>query len=76
MKTLQFKPTPASAEDWVKGSGVIDRESPVEVPPAVKMKRFTIDVPEDLHRRIKVACADRGVTICDVLRETLERDFP
>src|SRR5262249_24928698 len=30
--------------------------------------RFTIDVPLDLHSRIKVACAARGVKMADVLR--------
>ncbi len=40
------------------------------------MKRFTIDVPLDLHSRIKVACAGRGLKMADVLRELLEREFP
>jgi len=39
-------------------------------------KRFTIDVPIDLHSRIKVGCARRGLKMADVLRELLEREFP
>jgi hypothetical protein len=44
--------------------------------PGKRMKRFTIDVPESLHRRIKAECALRGVKMADYLRETLEKLFP
>ena len=44
--------------------------------PGERMKRFTIDVPESLHRRIKVECASRGVKMADYLRQTLENLFP
>jgi len=44
--------------------------------PGERMKRFTIDVPESLHRRIKAGCALRGVKMADYLRETLEKLFP
>lgn len=40
-----------------------------------RMKRFTIDVSEDLHRRIKVACAGRGAKMADEIRGILEREF-
>ena len=40
------------------------------------MKRFTIDVPESLHKRVKIGCAQRGLKMADVLREMLEREFP
>jgi predicted DNA binding CopG/RHH family protein len=39
------------------------------------MKRFTIDVPVSLHKRIKAKCATEGVKIADVLREILETLF-
>lgn len=42
----------------------------------VKMKRFTIDVPLDLHTRVKIACAQRGQNMADELRKILEREFP
>jgi hypothetical protein len=35
------------------------------------MKRFTIDVPESLHTRIKIECARRGAKMAEVLRENL-----
>ena len=44
--------------------------------PGERMKRFTIDVPESLHRRIKAGCALRGVKMADFLRQTLETLFP
>ena len=41
-----------------------------------KMSRFTIDVPESLHRRVKMQCAGRGQKMADMMRELLEREFP
>ena len=59
----------ASAEDWA-GLGADGRE------PEEPMKRFTIDVPVALHRRVKAACARRGLKPSSVLRDLLEREFP
>ena len=59
----------ASAEDWA-GFGANGRE------PEEPMKRFTIDVPVELHRRIRAACARRGLKVSSVLRDLLEREFP
>jgi len=55
----------ATKDDWVK-----NREAE-----PVKMKRFTIDVPEELHRRIKADCASRGVKMATEIRVLLERHF-
>ena len=44
--------------------------------PEEPMKRFTIDVPVELHRRVKAGCAQRGLKMADVLRDLLEREFP
>ena len=63
----------ASAEDWL-AAGASDRET--AAPPGEPMKRFTIDVPVGLHRRIKAACARRGLKPSSVLRDLLEREFP
>ena len=57
----------------MQGAGPLNRESSSEPEP---MKRFTIDVPLALHRRVKTACAQRGLKMADVLRELLEREFP
>jgi len=58
----------ASAEDWA-GFGADGRE------PEEPMKRFTIDVPVGLYRRIKAACDKRAPRVSSVLRDLLEREF-
>lgn len=88
-KTVQFKmpqgatAKPATPDDWV-GSRLGQEPATVRetgevvplVQPAEPMKRFTIDVSEGLHRRIKAECANRGTKMADVIREMLEREFP
>jgi hypothetical protein len=63
----------ASAEDWL-AAAASDRE-PAALP-GQPMKRFTLDVPVCLHRRIKAVCATRGLNTSSVLRDLLEREFP
>ncbi len=85
-KTVSFKmpATPTDpAENWVANrDGAGKTEIPetaivTELPRAVEpMKRFTIDVSEELHKRIKAQCAMRGVKMADVIRDLLEREFP
>jgi ParG len=61
MKTIPFKPAqPVSAEHVISWP----------------MKRLTIDVPIDLHIRLKTGCAMRGEKIADVVRTLIEREFP
>jgi hypothetical protein len=57
---------PASAEQWVE-SGKTEGGG---------MKRFTIDVPESLHRRIKIQCAAQGLKMAEEIRALLEKHFP
>ena len=38
-------------------------------------KRLTIDLPAGLHARVKAGCALRGVSIKEVVREFLDREF-
>lgn len=70
------KPQP-DADAWIGGAGP---EAPA--PPAkpakqsVPMKRLTLDVPEELHRRVKSGCAVRGEKIADVVRRYLDTEFP
>ena len=40
-----------------------------------KMKRLTLDIPEELHRAIKIQAAEEGVTIAQQLRELLEKHY-
>jgi hypothetical protein len=60
----------------LRQSGPPAKRSNVLGQPGERMKRFTIDVPESLHRRVKAECALRGVKMADYLRETLEKLFP
>jgi predicted DNA binding CopG/RHH family protein len=85
IKTASFKsaPTPTpSVKIWVHQNKTETSSAPCEVnttiatPPAEIMKRFTIDVSEDLHKRIKAQCAMRGAKMADVMREILEQKFP
>jgi len=68
-----FASRPGDAESWIKAP---------DMPPAVQAKadvfaaRLTIDVTLDLRGRIKVAAFRRGVTVADMLRELLAREFP
>ncbi|MFL9828067.1 plasmid partition protein ParG [Rhodoplanes sp. SY1] len=80
-KTVPFKtPGKTSPDDWVQsraGGSVADREAPAPGPARPEpMKRFTLDVTESLHKRIKAQCAVQGLKMADVLREILEREFP
>ena len=71
---------PDPADSWVAERKADAEAAPVVVAPPVALdeptKRFTIDVAEKLHTRIKVTCAQRGVKMADVLRDLLEREFP
>ena len=69
--TIAAKPNRAAgetpnAEQWV-ASGKTGVEG---------MKRFTIDVPESLHRRIKLQCAAQGLKMADEIRALLDKHFP
>lgn len=68
-----FASRPGDAESWIKASdapprGVNDA--------AAFTARLTIDVTPTLRSRIKVAAFQRGVTVADMLRELLAREFP
>jgi hypothetical protein len=68
---VKQKPQPANLEEqnaWVTGKPPQEKEP---------MVRFTFDVPESLHRRIKIACAERGIKRVSVeMRRILEEHFP
>ena len=80
-KKFAFKmPAPVAqaadaAESWVQERKAGATVTPL-VQPAEPMKRFTIDVSEGLHKRIKMQCAARGAKMADVIRELLEQEFP
>ena len=67
--SIGMKPTNKStvnADAWVENR--VSEES-------MKMKRLTIDIPEDLHRAIKTQCAMRGTKIADEIRILLLQKY-
>jgi hypothetical protein len=68
-----FATRPRDPETWIKAADA----TPVGAPdPAVYSARLTIDVTPDQRARIKIAAFQRGVTVADMLRELLAREFP
>ena len=63
------------AESWVRqGDGA---KHPAADPRAsVYTARLTIDVTPALRGRIKIAAFRQGMTVADMLRALLEREFP
>lgn len=70
---LGDKPGPcAVAESWVKaGKAGGDRVSTNSL-----TARLTIDVTPELRGRIKIIAFERGVTVAEMLRQLLEREYP
>jgi hypothetical protein len=67
------KPRQANnADEWVTGQTPATKG--VAVKPA-KPKRLTLDLSDDLHRRIKVACSVRGTTMVEEITKLLEKEF-
>lgn len=67
-----FAARPADPEHWIKAADVPPRDGKS----AGFTARLTIDVTPDLRGRIKIAAFQRGVTVADMLRDLLAREFP
>ena len=61
-------------DNWIAGKD--NHPEVIEEPKLKKTKRFTIDVPEELHRRVKTACVIQGKKMNEVLIDILQREFP
>lgn len=68
-----FASRPADPEHWIKAANVPPSRDGVA---AGFTARMTIDVTPDLRGRIKIAAFRRGITVADMLRELLGREFP
>ncbi|TYL85929.1 ribbon-helix-helix protein [Bradyrhizobium cytisi] len=68
-----FASRPGDAESWIKASDAPPRRVDNG---AAFTARLTIDITPALRGRIKVAAFQRGVTVADMLRELLAREFP
>ena len=69
----RFASRPGDQEMWIKTPDL-----PPAAPPRAETfaARLTIDVTAELRGRIKVAAFRRGVTVADMLRDLLAREFP
>jgi hypothetical protein len=77
--TLKAKPQSknVSPEQWVSGADARESEAKTSSPESPgAMKRLTIDIPEELHTRVKMQCAARGRKMADEIRVLLEENFP
>lgn len=68
-----FIARPADPERWIKApeprfSGNSDA--------AAFTARLTIDITPELRGRIKIVAFQRGLTVADMLRDLLAREFP
>jgi hypothetical protein len=68
-----FVARPGDAESWIKAPDVPARRAEDA---AAFTARLTIDVTPALRGRIKVAAFRRGITVADMLRDLLAREFP
>ena len=68
-----FATRPADPDSWIKaGDAPPKRTDTADAYSA----RLTVDITPALRGRIKIAAFSRGVTVADMLRELLEREFP
>jgi len=69
-----FTSRPRDADTWIRSRG------PTRSKNGAKSHHFTarltIDVTPDLRGRVKVAAFRRGITIAEMLRDLLSREFP
>lgn len=68
-----FAARPGDVESWIKAPEAPSRHGDE---PSAFTARLTIDVTPALRGRIKVAAFQRGVTVADMLRVLLAREFP
>jgi len=69
-----FAARPADPEQWIKAA---DPQPGGKAADATGYTaRLTIDVTPELRGRIKIAAFGRGVTVADMLRKLLAREFP
>ena len=67
-----FASRPADPDRWIKATDTPPRDGGAGGFTA----RLTIDVTPALRGRIKIAAFGRGVTVADMLRDLLAREFP
>ena len=68
-----FAARPRDAESWVRTP---DPFSSASAAADLYTARLTVDITPALRGRIKIAAFQRGITVADMLRDLLPREFP
>jgi hypothetical protein len=68
-----FAARPRDAESWVRSP---DPSSPASGAADLYTARLTVDITPALRGRIKIVAFQRGITVADMLRDLLAREFP
>ena len=66
-----FAARPTNPDQWIRAA---DSERMADT--SAFSARLTIDITPELRGRIKIIAFQRGVTVADMLRELLAREFP
>jgi hypothetical protein len=69
-----FASRPGTAEAWIKAPDATPQSSAGDI--SGFTARLTIDITPALRGRIKVAACRRGITVANMLRDLLAREFP
>jgi hypothetical protein len=69
-----FTSRPRDADTWIRAGGLSPPKNGAKAHHFTA--RLTIDVTPDLRGRIKVAAFRRGITVAEMLRDLLSREFP
>jgi hypothetical protein len=69
-----FTSRPRDADTWIRAGRLSSPKNGAKAHHFTA--RLTIDVTPDLRGRIKVAAFRRGITIAEMLRDLLSREFP
>lgn len=68
-----FASRPADPDTWIKAA---DSQSAAAPDATSFTARLTVDVTPELRGRIKIVAFGRGVTVANMLRDLLAREFP
>jgi hypothetical protein len=73
MTKRSFASRPGDPESWIKSA---ETQSLGKTDATAFTARLTIDITPELRGRIKIVAFRRGVTVADMLRDLLSREFP
>lgn len=60
----------AAAESWVQAPAKTEQPKPL------KLTRFTVELDEELHFRMKMYCTKHRLSMADYIRDLLAERFP